>query len=81
MSADALGRPYVVSKQVPADRLTILRTAFDATTKDALFLAETEKLDLPVVGPISGPEAEQIVASIYAASSALIARAQAIVGK
>src|SRR5713101_808300 len=28
MSADALGRPYVVSKQVPADRLTLLRTAF-----------------------------------------------------
>jgi tripartite-type tricarboxylate transporter receptor subunit TctC len=81
MSADALGRPYVVSKQVPVDRLAILRTAFDATTKDAQFLAETGKLDLPVVGPISGPEAEQIVASIYAASPELIARAQAVVGK
>jgi tripartite-type tricarboxylate transporter receptor subunit TctC len=81
MSADALGRPFVVSKQVPADRLAILRTAFDATTKDAQFLAETEKLDLPVVGTISGPEAEQIVASIYAASPGVIARAQAIVGK
>jgi hypothetical protein len=44
-------------------------------------LAETDKLDLPVVGPISGPEAEQLVASIYAASPRLIARAQAIVGK
>ncbi len=81
MNADALGRPFVVSKQVPADRLAILRTAFDATTKDAQFLAETEKLDLPVVGPISGLEAEQLVASIYAASPRLIARAQAIVGK
>lgn len=81
MSADALGRPFVVSKQVPAERLAVLRTAFDATTKDAQFMAETEKLDLPVVGPISGPEAEQIVAAIYAASPGLIARAQAIVGK
>jgi hypothetical protein len=81
MNADALGRPFVVSKQVPADRLAILRTAFDATTRDAQFLAETDKLDLPVVGPISGPEAEQLVASIYAASPRLIARAQAIVGK
>ena len=81
MNADALGRPFVVSKQVPGDRLAVLRMAFDATTKDAQFLAETEKLDLPVVGPISGLEAEQLVASIYVASPRLIARAQAIVGK
>ena len=55
--------------------------AFDATVRDAQFLAETERLDLPVVGPIAGPQAEQIVTSIYAASPALIARAQALVGK
>jgi tripartite-type tricarboxylate transporter receptor subunit TctC len=54
MAADALGRPFVVSKQVPADRLAILRAAFDATMKDAQFLAETAKLDLPVEGPIMG---------------------------
>ena len=71
----------MVSKQVPADRLAALRAAFDATMKDAQFLAEAEKLDLPVVGAIAGPEAERIVASIYGASPALIARAQLIVGK
>jgi len=81
MAADALGRPFVVSKQVPADRLAVLRSAFDMTMKDAQFLAETQKLDLPVEGPIAGPEAERIVASIYAASPSLIARAQAIVGR
>jgi len=81
MAADALGRPFVVSKQVPADRLAVLRAAFEKTMKDGQFLAETQKLDLPVEGPIAGPEAEQIVASIYAAPPALIARAQAIVGK
>ena len=56
MAADALGRPFVVSKQVPADRLAVLRAAFDRTIKDAQFLAETQKLDLPVEGPISGPQ-------------------------
>jgi tripartite-type tricarboxylate transporter receptor subunit TctC len=81
MAADALGRPFVVSKQVPADRIAVLRTAFDKTLRDAQFLAETQKLDLPVEGPIAGPEAERIVASIYAAPPAVIARAQAIVGK
>jgi hypothetical protein len=69
-----------VSKQVPADRLAALRAGFDATLKDAQFLAETARLDLPVVGPIAGPEAERIVASIYSASPALVARTKAIVG-
>jgi tripartite-type tricarboxylate transporter receptor subunit TctC len=81
MAADALGRPFVVSKQVPVDRLAVLRQAFDRAMKDAQFLAESQKLDLPVEGPIAGPEAEQIVASIYAASPTLIARARAIVGR
>jgi hypothetical protein len=80
MAADALGRPFIVSKQVPADRLAALRAGFDATLKDAQFLAETARLDLPVVGPIAGPEAERIVASIYSASPALVARTKAIVG-
>jgi hypothetical protein len=48
---------------------------------DAQFLAETEKLELPVVGPISGPEGEKIIASIYDTPPALVARAQAVVGK
>ena len=81
MAADALGRPFVMSKQAPPERIAALRAAFDATMKDGSFLTETEKLDLPVIGPIAGPEAEKIVASIYAASPALISRAQAVVGK
>ena len=78
---DALGRPYVVSKQAPKERLAILRTAFDATVKDAQFLAEAEKLDFPVAGPIAGAAAEKMIESFYAASPALVARAQAIIGK
>jgi hypothetical protein len=49
--------------------------------KDQQFLAEAERLDLPVGGPTRGSEAETIVASIYAAPPALVARAQEIVGK
>ena len=81
MTTDVLGRPFIASRQVPAARLAALRKAFDATMKDAQFLAEAEKLDLPVAGPVSGLEAEKIIASFYAASPTLIARTQAIVGK
>jgi tripartite-type tricarboxylate transporter receptor subunit TctC len=81
VTTDALGRPFMASRQVPADRLAALRKAFDATVHDAQFVAEAEKLDLPVVGPMAGLEAEKIIASLYAAPPALIARAQAIVSK
>src|SRR5258708_35122549 len=81
IAPDALGRPFVASKQVPADRVAVIRQAFDRTMQDAQFLAEMAKLDLPVSGPIAGAQAEKIIASIYAAPPALIARVQEVVGK
>jgi hypothetical protein len=78
---DALGRPFIASKQVPANRLAIIRAAFDHAMKDPQFLADAQRLDLPVSGSTQGSEAETIVASIYAASPALIARAQEMMGK
>jgi tripartite-type tricarboxylate transporter receptor subunit TctC len=80
LAPDAVGRPYVVSRQVPADRLVALRTAFDATMRDKQFLAETEKMELPVI-PTSGTEAEAIVGGIYNFSPALMARARAVITK
>src|SRR3979490_615158 len=49
---DALGRPFVASKQAPLDRVALLRAAVEQTMGDAHFLAEAEKLDLPVSGPV-----------------------------
>ena len=37
-----MGRPFVVAPGVPADRVAALRAAFDATMKDATFLAEAK---------------------------------------
>lgn len=78
---DALGRPFIASRQVPVHRLAVVRAAFDHAMKDPQFLADAQRLDLPVSGATQGSEAEKIVASIYAASPALVARAQEIVGK
>jgi hypothetical protein len=49
-------------------------------TKDQ-FLAEAEKLNLPLGDPVSGPDAEKIIASLYAAPPALVARTQAMVAQ
>ena len=80
LAPDAVGRPYVVSRQVPADRLAALRTAFDATMQDKQFLAETEKMELPVI-PTSGTEAEAIVGSIYNLPPVSVTRARAVITK
>jgi tripartite-type tricarboxylate transporter receptor subunit TctC len=68
-----LGRPFVVAKQVPDEPLRLLRAGFAATLKDLGFVAEAEKQQLPL-DPLTGGEAEQIVAKIYAASPAVVAQ-------
>jgi hypothetical protein len=74
-AAGELGRPYIVSPKVPADRVAALRAAFDATVTDKDYLAEAAKALMPVF-PISGGEAEKIAARIYAVPPAMVARAK-----
>jgi tripartite-type tricarboxylate transporter receptor subunit TctC len=78
IAADAVGRPFVVSKKVAQNRLAALRRGFDATMKDTQFLTEMQKLDL-TVSPIDGAESEKIIATIYAAPAALVERAKEMV--
>lgn len=51
----AIGRAYWVAPDVPADRLTILRAAFDAAAQDSELLQETAKLG-GAIRPQSGAE-------------------------
>jgi tripartite-type tricarboxylate transporter receptor subunit TctC len=74
-SADPLGRPYVASKQVPAERLAQLRKAFDETVADAQFIADATKMTLPV-SPINGQNSERRITEIYAASEDVRQRAR-----
>lgn len=77
-AADLLGRPYVVSKAVPAARLAVLRKGFDATVADKELLAEAAQRKLPVA-TVSGAEAEQVIDRLYKASPDLVAKARAAV--
>jgi tripartite-type tricarboxylate transporter receptor subunit TctC len=67
IAPDAVGRPYIAAKTIPAERLAVLRKAFDATMADAEFNAEAVKLDL-TVSPMTGQESEAQVAALYKAS-------------
>lgn len=70
-----LGRPYILSKDVPSDRLQVLRAAFDKTVKDPEFLAEARKQGLSV-DPIGGVEAEKIVSRLYQFPAELVGKAK-----
>jgi tripartite-type tricarboxylate transporter receptor subunit TctC len=58
------GKPFFVPPGVPADRLAILRKAFDSAVRDPAFLAEAEKGQLDVTEPMSGQEIETYVAAM-----------------
>jgi tripartite-type tricarboxylate transporter receptor subunit TctC len=76
-AADEVGRPFIMSKQVPADRVAIMRKAFSDTMKDPAFLAEMEKQQLPVI-PVIGADAEAIVGKMMNVSPQIVAKAKEI---
>src|SRR5579872_1825420 len=76
-ASDDVGRPFIMSKQAPPERVSILRKAFDDTMQDKDFLADMEKQQLPV-NPLSGEQAEAIVAKMMNAQPAVVAKAKAI---
>jgi tripartite-type tricarboxylate transporter receptor subunit TctC len=72
-----LGRPYIASPDVPPDRLKILRDAFDAMVKDPQFLADAEKLRLPV-SPRNAQNSLNTVEAIYAAPPDIVESARKV---
>jgi len=76
-AADEIGRPFIMSKQVPPERLAILRNAFSATMSDPAFRSDMEKQQLPL-HPLRGEEAEAIVAKMAGVPREVAAKAKAI---
>ena len=61
------GRPYTFPPGVPADRVALVRKAFDDTMKDPKFLAEAKKLKRPV-NPTKGADLQRMWKDSIAAS-------------
>jgi tripartite-type tricarboxylate transporter receptor subunit TctC len=75
-----VGRPFIASSAVPADRMKILRDAFDATMQDPGFQADAAKQRLPV-SPKNAEEALKTVDEIYATPDDIVAAARKIAGE
>jgi tripartite-type tricarboxylate transporter receptor subunit TctC len=69
-----LGKPFVMSGEVPADRVAAIRKAFMRTAADATAVAEMTKMDLGVA-PLDGKEMQAIVTKMYATPQTVIDRA------
>jgi len=81
LSPSVVGRPYIASKAVPADRIAALQEAFSASLNDPQFLVEADKLQLPVIGSLTGREAAAYIAEMYKVGPELIAAARKITGE
>jgi tripartite-type tricarboxylate transporter receptor subunit TctC len=70
-----LGRPLMLPPDVPAERVALLRRAFDATMKDAGFLKEAEAMGFEV-SPQTGEAVAALVAAALATPEDIVRKAE-----
>jgi tripartite-type tricarboxylate transporter receptor subunit TctC len=73
-----MGRPFALPDGVAADRVAIMRAAFEATLKDPAFLADAAKLQMEI-DPLTGPEIEALLKRAYSAPQPIVERAAQLV--
>jgi tripartite-type tricarboxylate transporter receptor subunit TctC len=72
--SQAMARPFAAPPDIAADRKAALLSAFDATMKDADFLAEAQKLSFDV-RPVNATAIDAMLAEVYQTPKDVIARA------
>lgn len=77
-AGQGIGRPFIAPPDMPADRVKMLRDAFDATMRDPEFLAEAKKGKLDV-NPQTGQHLEDLIRRIYATPKQLVERIAALI--
>jgi tripartite-type tricarboxylate transporter receptor subunit TctC len=71
----ALGRSFITTEGVPADRLAALRKAFDETVRDPEFLADATRINMPIK-PIGHAELTALAIDILSTPADLIEKAK-----
>ncbi|HSR55107.1 MAG TPA: tripartite tricarboxylate transporter substrate-binding protein [Alphaproteobacteria bacterium] len=73
-------RPYIAPPGVPADRVKLLRTAFNATMKDPAYLADAKKRRLDIA-PLTGEEIDALIAEVYKTPKSVVERVREILNR
>jgi len=79
LAADEFGRPIVFPPGVPADRVKIIRDAFNKTIHDPTLLAEAEKRRLDI-DPASGEELDALAKEVMTATPDVVERVKKLIG-
>lgn len=77
MAPEKLGRLFMASEHVPADRVAMLRQAFNAMVADPAFRRDADKQRLTVT-PMSGEAVTRDIGALYATPPDVVAKAKAI---
>jgi tripartite-type tricarboxylate transporter receptor subunit TctC len=73
-----MGRPFVLPPGVPAERVAMLRAAFDATMKDPEFLNDASQQKAEI-DPVGGEDINALLERVYAAPPDLAARMRELI--
>jgi hypothetical protein len=73
----AIGYAHWIAPEVPAERVAVLRTAYEATLRDPDFLAEAEKLKL-LIRPQSEQKISQLIGQAAGIPKTVLDRARTI---
>jgi len=68
-------RPFAAPPNLPPDRASALRQAFNATVRDAQFLVDADKQQLEI-DLVTAEETERLLAELYNTPPAIVARAK-----
>jgi tripartite-type tricarboxylate transporter receptor subunit TctC len=77
---NVFARPFILGPGIPKDRVEILRSAFDKTMKDKDFIAECEKVKLPV-DSVSGDELEKAVMGAFKTPKPILEKLKDVIYK
>jgi tripartite-type tricarboxylate transporter receptor subunit TctC len=75
VSQQVFGRPYLAPPGISAGSLSILRSAFNATLRDAKFLADAAKADIDI-NPVDGAKVQDLIARLYATPQDIVEHAK-----
>ncbi len=78
LSKFEMARPIAAPPEAPADRVGLLRAAFDATMTDKMFLEDTGKIGLDI-DAMSGAEITSLLGELYKTPKPVIERVRAII--
>jgi tripartite-type tricarboxylate transporter receptor subunit TctC len=78
LAPDAFAWPFIAPPGVPADRIALLRAAFDETMKDPSFVGDAKTLYLEV-NPMSGEAMQAMIEHILGFDASVMSRAKELV--